>query len=231
MATWIAHLRVAEKLLEEFNFLDVQGFLVGNIGPDSGVPNEDWSAFSPPKIISHWYNDIRDIVPEDYRMKYLSDISKYTDLEKSFYLGYYTHLLSDVEWGVLYKKKLEETLYKDSLEKDPKFIWTIKKDWYGQDHLYLRDNKQSIFFKAFIKIKEFPNTYFDFFSPTAFTRQINYITDFYQNFNENLDRSFVYLTKEEMDTYVENTTKLISDLLHSNLLKVENIRLFSIRED
>ena len=74
---------------------------------------------------------------------------------------------------------------------------------------------------VFLKIKEFPNTYFDFYSSEAFTRQINYITDFYQNFIENLDRSFVYLTKEEMDTYIENTTNLISDLLHNKLLKVE----------
>ncbi|MDF2506068.1 MAG: hypothetical protein K0R06_3563, partial [Clostridium sp.] len=86
-------------LLEEFDFLDVQSFLVGNIGPDSGVPNEDWSEFSPPKVISHWYDKAGRIDSEDFRVKYLSDTSKYTAIEKSFYLGYYTHLLSDIEWG------------------------------------------------------------------------------------------------------------------------------------
>ncbi|MDF2590851.1 MAG: hypothetical protein K0S75_317 [Clostridia bacterium] len=215
MATWIAHLRVAEKLLEEFDFLDVQSFLVGNIGPDSGVPNEDWSEFSPPKVISHWYDKAGRIDSEDFRVKYLSDTSKYTAIEKSFYLGYYTHLLSDIEWGLLVKKKLEDPLYKVNLEKDPNFIWVIKEDWYGQDHLYLRDNKQSIFYKEFTNIKEFPNKYFDFYPPEAFTRQVNYISDFYINFNENLDRDFVYLSKEDMNTYVENTCGVITGILHS----------------
>jgi hypothetical protein len=218
MATWIAHLRVAEKLLEEFDFLDVKGFLVGNIGPDSGVPNEDWSEFTPPKIISHWYNNEGKIDSEDFRMKYLSDTSKYTDLEKSFYLGYYVHLLSDIQWGLLAKEKLEDPLYKDNLDKDPKFIWVIKEDWYGQDHLYLRNNKQSIFYREFIKINGFPNTYFDFYPPEAFTMQVNYISDFYLNFNENLERDFIYLSKEEMDSYVDNTSEIITNILLGGLL-------------
>lgn len=221
MATWIAHLRVAEKLLEEFDFLDIKGFLVGNIGPDSGVPNEDWSEFSPPKVISHWYNKDHKIDSEDFRLKYLSDISLYTDIEKSFYLGYYIHLLCDVEWSVFLKKRLEGPLYKDNLKNDPNFIWIIKEDWYGQDHLYLRDNKQSIFYKEFIKIKEFSNTYFNFYPSDAFTRQVNYISDFYQSFNENLDRSFVYFSKEEMDTYVNNASELVADRLHKGLLAIK----------
>jgi hypothetical protein len=217
VATWIAHLRVAEKLLEEFDFLDVQAFLVGNIGPDSGVPNEDWSEFTPPKVISHWYNKAGEIDPEDFRVKYLSDTFQYTDIEKSFYLGYYVHLLSDVQWGELVKKKLEDPLYGNNLKNDPEFIWVIKEDWYGQDHLYLRDNKQSIFYKEFINIKNFPNTYFDFYPPEAFTRLVNYISDFYQNFDENLDRSFIYLSKEEMDAYVLDTSKSIANILHKSL--------------
>jgi hypothetical protein len=221
VATWIAHLRVAEKLLEKFDFLDVQAFLVGSIGPDAGVPNEDWSEFTPPKVISHWYNKAGEIDPEDFRVKYLWDISQYTDKEKSFYLGYYVHLLSDVQWGELVKKKLEDPLYGDNLKNDPNFIWVIKEDWYGQDHLYLRDNKQSIFYKEIINIKEFPNTYFDFYPPEAFTRLVNYISDYYQNFDEDLDRSFIYLSKEEMDAYVHDTSKSIADMLHSSLFTEE----------
>lgn len=217
MATWIAHLRVAEKLLEKFPSLDTKAFLVGNIGPDSGVPNEDWSQFTPPKVISHWYDTDSKIDPEDFKSKYLSDMSGYSDIAKSFYIGYYVHLLCDVCWGIMLRKKLEEPLYKDNLEKDPKFIWVIKEDWYGHDHLYLRGSKDNVFHKEFMHIKEFPNTYFDFFPPEAFTRQINYITGYYLNFNENLDREFPYLSLEEMNTYVEDARKMSADALY-NLL-------------
>ena len=53
MASWMVHLRVADKLLSRIRFLDPVAFVVGNIAPDSGVPNEDWSAFMPSTKISH----------------------------------------------------------------------------------------------------------------------------------------------------------------------------------
>jgi hypothetical protein len=41
MATWIAHLRVAENILNEGLKFDKIPFVVGNIGPDAGMPNEE----------------------------------------------------------------------------------------------------------------------------------------------------------------------------------------------
>ena len=54
MASWMLHLRVAEKLLEHLNDIDETAFIVGNIAPDSGEPNEDWSKYFPPKNVSHF---------------------------------------------------------------------------------------------------------------------------------------------------------------------------------
>jgi hypothetical protein len=48
MATWIAHLRIAENLLGLFPGLDQAGFAVGSIAPDSGLPDEKWEKFTPP---------------------------------------------------------------------------------------------------------------------------------------------------------------------------------------
>ena len=47
MATWIAHMRIAEHFMKKDAALDNALFLVGNIGPDCGVPNEDWSVLRP----------------------------------------------------------------------------------------------------------------------------------------------------------------------------------------
>ena len=41
MASWMIHLRVADRLLNEPGELDETAFIMGNIAPDSGVPNED----------------------------------------------------------------------------------------------------------------------------------------------------------------------------------------------
>ena len=55
MASWMVHLRVADELLSRLNNIDETSFVVGNIAPDSGVPNDDWSEFHPPKTVSHFY--------------------------------------------------------------------------------------------------------------------------------------------------------------------------------
>ena len=42
MASWMVHLRIADRFLEESENIDETAFVMGNIAPDSGVPNEDW---------------------------------------------------------------------------------------------------------------------------------------------------------------------------------------------
>ena len=43
MGTWISHLQVTENLLAYFPEVDVVTFTFGNLSPDSGIPNEDWT--------------------------------------------------------------------------------------------------------------------------------------------------------------------------------------------
>ncbi|MBQ6589437.1 MAG: zinc dependent phospholipase C family protein [Butyrivibrio sp.] len=103
MASWMVHLRIADRLLDRIEGLDQSAFILGNIAPDSGVPNEDWSVFTPPGSVTHFrtkpgektYIDIDKYV-QDYFTK--EKVKKYSNREYSFFLGYYTHLLTDIEW-------------------------------------------------------------------------------------------------------------------------------------
>lgn len=209
MATWIAHMRIAEHFMQKYEILNNEKFLVGNIGPDCGVPNEDWSDFTPNKQVTHWRSkDNTYIDADDFKNKYL----KVNDEKYPFYLGYYFHLLTDIEWSKFYRRKQLEPVYYEGLKKDKNFIWTIKEDWYGQDHLYLKDHPDSIFFTVFSKIDDFDNIYFDFYPDHAFIRQIKYITDFYLSHDENLERDFPFLSKLEMDVFVDETIKLIENI-------------------
>ena len=54
MANWITHTILAERLLARGLDIDDRGFVVGNIAPDCNQENEDWSAFTPPREITHW---------------------------------------------------------------------------------------------------------------------------------------------------------------------------------
>jgi len=208
MATWIAHMRIAEHFMKKDARLNNEQFLVGNIGPDCGVPNEDWSAFTPDTAITHWkINNGKDIDAEDFRQRYLQT----KDSRFPFYLGYYIHLLTDIEWAKrIYQKKRLAPAWAGGLDKDPNFIWEIKKDWYGQDHLFLQRNPDFVFYTMFAKIDEFPNVYFDFYPPDAFIRQIKYITEFYTNAKEDPDRAFPYLSRDEMDGFVSGTIEILN---------------------
>lgn len=68
MASWMVHLRIADKLLGRISDLDESAFVLGNIAPDSGVPNEDWYdldfrylAEHPDFRAFHLYEDAADI--------------------------------------------------------------------------------------------------------------------------------------------------------------------------
>ncbi len=53
MATWIVHLRIAENLLACIPALDAAQFAIGNVAPDSGIPDEKWEKFDPPPEVTH----------------------------------------------------------------------------------------------------------------------------------------------------------------------------------
>lgn len=215
MASWMVHLRVADKLLDKLPNLAETEFVVGNIAPDSGVPNEDWSAYFPNKEVSHFKmareNGKKGICVEEYIRQYFTEEMRigYSQKQYSFYLGYLVHLLTDILW----KKEIFETAVEAEKEEyvlDPaKMVWKWKADWYDLDFCYLRDNPRFRAFEIYEMAKGFSNTYLDIFAEDAFDNRRKYITEFYHQENDNLDREYPYLTKEEMDTFVERAEKFV----------------------
>jgi hypothetical protein len=218
MATWGLHMRIAEKILEKHKSLDEAYFVVGNIGPDCGVPNEDWSKFTPDSETTHWSSGgKKGIQAEAFRKAHLD--SKIEDSNKSsFLIGYYVHLLTDIAFSYFMQDKKEKEAIYQPLESDPKFIWTIKKDWYDLDHKYFRDYPDNIFFRTFRHVEQFPD-YLDYFPKGAIQRQVDYITKFYLAPPEGLDRPYIYLSEAEMSSFIEKTTQnVIADLSKNALI-------------
>ena len=111
MASWMVHLRIADELLSKLKDIDETAFVVGNIAPDSGVPNDDWTEFHPPKTATHYHKNGEHGTYIDinaFRRQYFNDevIGKYSLKEYSFFLGYYVHLLTDVLWTETVSEKL-----------------------------------------------------------------------------------------------------------------------------
>jgi len=219
MATWIVHIRVAERLLKNLN-LDEEMFLAGNIGPDSGVPNEDYSAFTPGKVITHWLDESLkndeyvEINAENFFDKHLKG-RELENKEKSFLVGYYTHLLTDIEWSKMHRRiKNQDKKMKEEFIKDKSFIWTVKKDWYGLDYKYIKENDDCIFNRVYKHIKEIPD-YLDYFPKDAFIKQKEAIVDYYTEKNEeHFSKEFKYLTEDMMNQFIEECSANILEILN-----------------
>ena len=216
MASWMIHLRIADKLLDYLPGLAPIEFIMGNMAPDSGVPNEDWSAFSPSTAVSHYRVDDgkgRKLIEVHRYVEnfFTPELRKsYNDQQYSFYLGYYTHLLTDVLWSELVAWPVRKQF--------PDASWAeIKEDWYDQDFLYIKKHPGFRAFRAYLGSVGFVNRYMNFFAPDAFDNRREYITSFYLQKKENLDREYRYLTEGSANQFVDEAVHRILAHLEESL--------------
>ena len=223
MASWMVHLRVADKLFEQIENLDEQAFIMGNIAPDSGVPNEDWTVFQPPKDVSHFSekSQNKNINIEIFISQYLNDhlIKKYNKKEFSFFLGYYTHLLTDIEWANNVYEPLLQAYPKEAAEDKYKLVWTAKGDWYDLDFLYFEQHSDFHAFSIYEKSVNYENVFMDIFSKDAFENRRQYITEFYYSDNHgDLHRDYKYFRPEQAEDFVKRTVEKLAPIIREKAL-------------
>jgi hypothetical protein len=221
MGSWISHLRIAEILVNHLHDLDQVAFTFGNLAPDSGIPNADWTSFNPPKEISHFIpagcseNNVHDLV---FYRQYVEPLDRFQDIfTYSFLLGYFFHLVCDRLWS--------EKIGKTSREAYPDLFNTlteleawdkIKEDWYALDQRYLRDHPNCLTWQLF-SISVIPQIPLPFIEQSSFEHQVRYIREFYSNPSPhwNLDRPYPYLNEVTMQRYVDESA--------SSLLKIKRL--------
>jgi hypothetical protein len=217
MATWIVHLRLAENILGALGNLSAPEFALGNIAPDSGIPDEKWENFSPPKEITHFLD--QELVPfhiadlEFYRNHLLPHRSTREDSERtSFLLGYFFHLITDNLWAHKIGKPTLDR-FSQEFKNDPNFAWEIKRDWYGLDFDFIRSNPKSLFWRVFLDT-QYTQDFLDFLPGDAIRQQIKYIKTFYQRTDDEVEERFIqrpnlYLSQNQMDAFIEQTTQVL----------------------
>lgn len=132
MATWLTHLRVAERVADQINISDRSLFFAGSIAPDSDMFSD----------ISHWCanGDKTTCDVQGFYINYISDSLHAED--KDFYWGYYIHLLADILW---HEQKIVPLKHES---KDN--IRAIKQKWRTVDISFLSDNRN---FKPLTEMK------------------------------------------------------------------------------
>lgn len=121
MASWLIHLIVADGLLNRLDIKDLESFVVGNISPDCGVPVPGGN-YDPPTRVTHFSGENRkaDIRYADFYETYLMQGGN------DFYLGYFSHLVTDYFWSHRVAIPIKRKFGIESLSKDPVSTKKIK---------------------------------------------------------------------------------------------------------
>jgi hypothetical protein len=215
MASWIVHLRIAEKLLYEIEGLDPAQFAIGNVAPDSGRPDEKWENFDPPTKITHFKGPdeaegiVQDLV---FYQRYMAEKVFFAEdrAKFSFLFGYFCHLVTDKFWSERIGQATKQK-FPQKFEQNPGFIWEVKKDWYGLDFAYVRAHPESLFWIVFVDAR-YEREYLDFFPEGAIAEKLMYIRDYYQRTDEDIETKLrlennLYLTAAEMSKFINDAVR------------------------
>jgi len=227
MGTWISHLRIAENLLPHFPGLDEVTFAFGNLSPDSGIPNADWTEFDPPKEVTHFLRKgegehaIHDLV---FYEQYVANLKPEDDIELySFRLGYFFHLICDILWAKRIAAATKRD-FKELFETKPKeAVGIIKDDWYGLDQLYVRDHPENLFWRVILP-SPYPPSYLPFVKNEALHHQYAHIRKYYSQQEDQwfLSLPYHYLNEKTMTRMVNDSIEIVL-LVHGKLQGIRNL--------
>ena len=227
MGTWISHLRVTEKLLDHFPQLDEVTFTFGNLSPDSGIPNADWTQFDPPKEVTHFLRkgEGEDAIHDlEFYEQFLANVKPEEDIKLySFRLGYFFHLICDILWAkrIGATTKLE---FKSLFDQDFKqAVELVKGDWYGLDQLYVREQRNSLFWRVMVPSAN-PPSYLPFVKDKALHQQYDYIRKFYSQPPDEwfLSIPYLYMNEKTMSRMVDDSIEAIL-FVHEKVRSMESL--------
>ena len=231
MATWITHLMIADGVLERHPYLHKNAFCVGNIAPDCNVENEDWTAFTPSREVTHWMQSERKTTSDgvafcnEYILKRKDKIRSAE--EYAFLLGYYSHLITDAAFQAMIRDEERIRAIWVRIKADEKLsiagagmdeTWDSvkrlipKKDRmreiYAMEAEYLRDHPNSGYLTEILPLKTFPD-YIDYLPQGSIVRKIG-VMGYLPDPDKSIDQ-FITISRDEYVNFVKSTIQLVAD--------------------
>ena len=229
MATWITHLMIADGVLQHFPSLDRRGFCVGNIAPDCNVENEDWTAFTPSREVTHWMQGERKKASDcdAFCEKYITDRRNEIKSaeEYAFLLGYYAHLITDAAFQAMIHNEERVKAAWDRIKADKELSTSstgMEETWdsikrliskknrmqeiYSMEAKYIRDNPNTGYLTEILPLKEFPD-YIDYLPAGAVVRKIGVMG--YLPKVGDFTVKYITMSQEEYAAFVNDTICLV----------------------
>ena len=232
MASWITHMMIADSVLAKISLLDRRGFCVGNVAPDCNIENKDWTAFVPSREETHWMSGDRKGVSDCERFwKSCIENKRFeSDEERSFYLGYYSHLVADARFQKFTRDELRVANMMARIRSNPdmasrmsgraydydeiKRVFSKKerlRDVAAMEYEYLQKYPQSGYLTVLRVLSDFPD-YLENFPKGAVVRKMGVMATLPEAVK---DAEFVFITREEYDQYVRGTVSAICEKLRA----------------
>lgn len=227
MATWGIHIMVVDRLFELGLDLDERAFCVGNIAPDCNIENEDWTSFIPSREVTHWMNGKSKLTAdyEGFFKAYLSEASDMNFEKLSFMLGYYSHLIVDVEFQKFVREENRvQAIFRRLFERPDlskqigelthnfdtiKSVFGKNKVFYDinqQEKNYLVDHPECRYNSILRKIDTFPD-YIDYLPAGAIVRKLKTITNYLDTEEQRTD--FLFFSEDEISDFIEAVCQFI----------------------
>lgn len=211
MPTWVTHMMIADKVLEEQPQLDRRGFCVGNIAPDCNIQNEDWTIYTPSREKTHWMQSGRKAISDadafckEYIVKRRAEISE--GEEYSFLLGYYSHLITDAAFTRMIREEERVAEVWTRIKANEGLMQRLK-ELESLEAEYLQEHPESGYITDIMPLKEFPD-YIDYLPQGSIAFKIPYLGSYIPRIYE--EAQFIGVSREEFVEYVKDTVDLVCE--------------------
>lgn len=207
MASWLIHLRITDELMKVLDISDEEKFVVGNIAPDCGVPLPEGN-YNPPTSVTHWggENHKANIDYKGFYEEYLRN------KQNDFYLGYFTHLVTDYYWSHKVVRPLKKRLEIERLSDSPEITKKIKDNWAELEERYLFSQGRPKALDILKGIDKFPNVYFDFYGTYTIEEKAKFIASCYDEPCHITD-DLSYMKEGELEEFIAFAVKRIKVII------------------
>lgn len=217
MASWLTHLRVAEKIKQKVSEIDFPYLIIGSIAPDSGVPDESQRNYTPSKEVTHCRYQKDDVTAGMDETVFFDNylvpekIMTRSDSTRSFLWGYYFHLIVDKLWLEEYFRPFQKSYESEFEDPDKDFVDFIREEMFSLDFEYLKEKGTELI----EELKSFDgniNFFYEFDSDYIYECK-NRIVDFYSGEPLHLDRECKYLTPRIIEEFIAKASEKCISIL------------------
>lgn len=212
-------MRIADEVLQILPELDRTAFCMGSIAPDCNVENKDWTAFTPPREVTHWMTDEQK-ASADYEGFYAAYLNgrELSGEERSFYWGYIAHLMLDAAFYRLLHderriaacwERIDAVPCLREAAKDQPRTWESIKRIFGKknvfagitalERVYLDTHPESAYLTVLQTVRIFPD-YLSYLPQGAILRKIGVMGTVPPKYTGEIDQLF--FTCEEIEAYL-----------------------------